>query len=71
MFSRSVPMFDFRLPAARPLHRGINVWKMLKDAIGKDLTRISMPATINEPLSGLQRTAEELQYRWVAVRSST
>ncbi|GAQ82863.1 hypothetical protein KFL_001270060 [Klebsormidium nitens] len=52
-----------RLPAARPLHRGINVWKMLKDAIGKDLTRISMPATINEPLSGLQRTAEELQYR--------
>jgi hypothetical protein len=36
---------------------------MLKDAIGKDLTRISMPATLNEPLSGLQRTAEELQYR--------
>lgn len=44
-----------RLPAAKPLGRGFSVWSVLKDMIGKDLTRITMPATINEPLTFLQR----------------
>lgn len=35
---------------------------MLKNAIGRDLTRITLPATINEPLSALQRGAEEFEY---------
>ena len=30
--------------------------------IGKDLSKISMPVTLNEPLSALQRLCEELEY---------
>lgn len=29
---------------------------------GKDLSKVSMPVTLNEPLSALQRLCEELQY---------
>ena len=29
---------------------------------GKDLSRVSMPVTMNEPLSALQRLCEEMQY---------
>lgn len=43
-----------RLPAPRPLGKGFSIWTVLKDAIGGDLTRITMPATINEPSSFLQ-----------------
>ncbi|GBG70996.1 hypothetical protein CBR_g8295 [Chara braunii] len=52
-----------RLPAPRPLNRGFSLWSILKNAIGKDLNRITLPATVNEPLSVLQRCAEELEYR--------
>ncbi|XP_024380359.1 uncharacterized protein [Physcomitrium patens] len=52
-----------RLPAPRPLSRGFTMWTILKNAVGRDLNNITMPATINEPLSVLQKCAEELQYR--------
>jgi hypothetical protein len=55
-----------RLPAPRPLGRGFSIWSMLKNAIGGDLTRITMPATINEPISFLQRLGEIMEYRWAA-----
>ncbi|KAI5477524.1 oxysterol-binding protein [Pseudohyphozyma bogoriensis] len=35
---------------------------MLRKNVGKDLSTISFPVTINEPLSALQRIAEELEY---------
>jgi hypothetical protein len=54
-----------RLPAPRPLSRGFTVWTVLKNAVGRDLNHITMPATINEPLSVLQKCAEELQYRYL------
>lgn len=44
-----------RLPAAKPLGKGFSIWSLLKNMIGKDLTRLTMPATINEPTSTLQR----------------
>ena len=30
-------------------------WKVLKKFIGQDLTKVSMPVFMNEPLSALQR----------------
>eukprot|EP00898_Chlorokybus_atmophyticus_P003818 jgi/Chlat1/4437/Chrsp29S04403 len=54
-----------RLPAPRPLNRGFKLWSILKNMIGKDLNAITLPATINEPLSILQRCAEEMEYRWL------
>ncbi|KAH7365710.1 hypothetical protein KP509_18G041900 [Ceratopteris richardii] len=59
-----------RLPAPRPLQRGFSLWSVLKNAIGKDLNHITMPATINEPLSVLQRCAEELQYSYLLEKAS-
>jgi hypothetical protein len=56
-------IFACRLPAPRPLSRGFSVWTVLKNAVGRDLSHITMPATINEPLSVLQKCAEELQFR--------
>jgi len=51
-----------RMPFPKPLGRGFSVWSILKNMIGKDLTRITMPATINEPLDFLQRLAESFEY---------
>lgn len=51
-----------RLPCPKPLRRGFSIWSILKNAIGRDLTKITLPATINEPLSALQRVAEEFEY---------
>lgn len=35
---------------------------ILYNNIGKDLSRVSMPAALNEPISLLQRLNEELEY---------
>jgi len=40
----------------------VNLLYILKKNIGKDLTKVSMPVSINQPLSALQRIAEELEY---------
>jgi len=39
-----------------------SVWGMLKDSVGKDLSKISIPVEFNEPISFLQRMAEDLEY---------
>ena len=39
-----------------------NIFKILKDAIGKDLNRFAMPVFLNEPLSMLQKLCENFQY---------
>lgn len=51
-----------RLPAPRPTPGGPSLWNLLYKNIGKDLSQISMPVTINEPLNMLQRLCEELEY---------
>lgn len=39
-----------------------NLWSLLRDSVGMDLTRIALPVAFNEPLSFLQRLAEDLEY---------
>lgn len=51
-----------KLPVAKPETPDISMWNLLYRNIGKDLTKISMPVTLNEPLSMLQRLCEELEY---------
>jgi hypothetical protein len=38
------------------------LWKFLKHFLGHDLTRVTMPVHINEPLSFTQRIVEDLEY---------
>ncbi|KAL7069391.1 putative oxysterol-binding protein [Cryptosporidium serpentis] len=38
---------------------------MMRQVFGKDLSRISMPICLNEPLSFIQRLAEDLEYHYL------
>ncbi|XP_073767531.1 oxysterol-binding protein-related protein 6 isoform X4 [Danio rerio] len=50
------------LPAPAPDTSNINLWNILKNNIGKDLSKVSMPVELNEPLNTLQHMCEELEY---------
>jgi len=45
------------LPALKQA-TNISVWKILKDMIGKDLSKFCVPVYFNEPISMLQKVAE-------------
>jgi hypothetical protein len=52
-----------KLPTPAPFGNEVpSLWGILRKNIGKDLSRISMPVTLNEPLGVLQRMCEELEY---------
>lgn len=40
----------------------VSLWSVLKSMVGKDMTRMTLPVTFNEPTSLLQRVAEDLEY---------
>lgn len=40
----------------------VSIWSILKNCIGKELSKITMPVVFNEPLTMLQRAAEGIQY---------
>ncbi|KAI0641225.1 Oxysterol-binding protein-domain-containing protein [Trametes meyenii] len=40
----------------------MSLWAVLKNSIGKDLTKISFPVFFNEPTSMLQRMAEDMEF---------
>ncbi|XP_063156838.1 oxysterol-binding protein-related protein 7 isoform X6 [Candoia aspera] len=50
------------LPASHSHANDISVWNILRNNIGKDLSKVSMPVQLNEPLNMLQRLCEELEY---------
>ncbi|EJD04020.1 uncharacterized protein FOMMEDRAFT_121479 [Fomitiporia mediterranea MF3/22] len=50
-----------RLPARPPTDEG-SLFTILKKNVGQDLSNISFPCSFNEPLTLLERTAEELEY---------
>ena len=47
-----------------------SVWKVLKDAVGKDLTKFCVPVYFNEPLSMVQKVAEIMDYEDVLVQAN-
>ncbi|XP_034284330.1 oxysterol-binding protein-related protein 6 isoform X7 [Pantherophis guttatus] len=50
------------LPTPSPDTSNINLWNILRNNIGKDLSKVSMPVELNEPLNTLQHLCEELEY---------
>lgn len=46
-------------------HSDYNIWSVLKNCIGKELSKITMPVVFNEPLSFLQRIAEYMEYSYL------
>lgn len=55
------PIVRTVMPVARTEVK-VNVWALLKDNIGKDLSRITMPIYLNDPMSMLQKAAEILEF---------
>ncbi|XP_038716753.1 oxysterol-binding protein-related protein 1C-like isoform X2 [Tripterygium wilfordii] len=51
-----------KLPDPVEKEKGVSLWSMIKDNIGKDLTRVCLPVYFNEPLSSLQKCFEDLEY---------
>ncbi|XP_061670098.1 oxysterol-binding protein-related protein 3-like [Syngnathoides biaculeatus] len=50
-----------RLPAPSP-PSSVSLWNILRNNIGKDLSKVAVPVQLNEPLNTLQRLCEELEY---------
>jgi hypothetical protein len=51
--------------------KSISVLGILRKNIGKDLSTISMPISLNEPLNLLQRLCEELEYSELLDKAAT
>ena len=49
------------LPSPTP-SADLNIFGVLRKNVGKDLSKVSMPVSFNEPLNMLQRLCEELEY---------
>eukprot|EP00064_Thunnus_orientalis_P001757 superscaffoldBa00000121_g1760 len=50
------------LSSPSPNNSTISLWNILRNNIGKDLSKVAMPVQLNEPLNTLQRLCEELEY---------
>jgi len=50
------------MPCERDPNIKMSYWDVLKQNIGRDLTKITMPVYFNEPLSILQKQVEVIEY---------
>ncbi|XP_020263738.1 oxysterol-binding protein-related protein 2A-like isoform X2 [Asparagus officinalis] len=57
------------LPQPIEKEKGVSLWSIIKDNVGKDLTRICLPVYFNEPLSSLQKCFEDLEYSYLLDRA--
>ncbi|TNY21033.1 exodeoxyribonuclease V [Rhodotorula diobovata] len=51
-----------KLPITNDDRPAMSLWSILKSNIGKDLTKISFPVSFNEPVSMLERMAEDMEF---------
>lgn len=58
-----------KLPDPIEKEKGVSLWSMIKDNVGKDLTRICLPVYFNEPISSLQKCFEDLEYSYLLDRA--
>lgn len=60
--AESAPQRRTHLPPPLQREKSISLWALIKEMVGKDLTRVCLPVYFNEPLSALEKTAEDLEY---------
>ncbi|CAK8568008.1 unnamed protein product [Lathyrus sativus] len=51
-----------KLPDPVEKETGVSLWSIIKDNIGKDLTKVCLPVYFNEPISSLQKCFEDMEY---------
>ncbi|XP_055935994.1 oxysterol-binding protein-related protein 1-like [Argiope bruennichi] len=59
------------LPVPQFSRNDFSVWSILKQCIGKELSKITMPVVFNEPLSFLQRLCENIEYFELLEKANT
>ncbi|KAJ6705744.1 hypothetical protein OIU79_010426 [Salix purpurea] len=57
------------LPDPAEKEKGVSLWSVIKDNVGKDLTRVCLPVYFNEPISSLQKCFEDLEYSYLLDRA--
>ena len=50
------------MPKPKQAEKQYSLWSIIKECIGRDLSRVCLPVYFNEPLSALQKSAEDLEY---------
>jgi len=50
------------LPAFKDPKLKISIWTIIKDSIGKDITKLSVPVYFNDPTNILQKCAASMEY---------
>lgn len=58
------------LPYPKEKEKSVSLWSMIKDNIGKDLTKVCLPVYFNEPISSLQRAFEDVEYSFLLDRAA-
>jgi|LauGreDrversion4_2_1035121.scaffolds.fasta_scaffold744534_2 hypothetical protein len=61
-FEPSDELVRFKLPFLKDGTLKVSLWEALKNCIGKDIWRISVPVYFNQPLSVLQNCAGVTEY---------
>ena len=59
-----------KLPEPAETQKSVSLWSIIKECIGKDLTRICLPVFFNEPLSALQKITEEFEHASLLERAA-
>jgi hypothetical protein len=50
------------LPWLKDPNVKISIWTIIKDNLGKDISKISVPVFFNDPTSLLQKCAQSMEY---------
>eukprot|EP00106_Octopus_bimaculoides_P020477 XP_014787919.1 PREDICTED: oxysterol-binding protein-related protein 2-like [Octopus bimaculoides] len=65
--------YKYRTSLPKPMfsRNDFSIWSILKQCIGKELSKMTMPVIFNEPLSLLQRMAEHMEYAYLLEKAGT
>ncbi|XP_029634778.1 oxysterol-binding protein-related protein 1 isoform X3 [Octopus sinensis] len=66
-------VYKYRTSLPKPMfsRNDFSIWSILKQCIGKELSKMTMPVIFNEPLSLLQRMAEHMEYAYLLEKAGT
>jgi hypothetical protein len=56
------PLERYELPWFKDPHIKVSIWAIIKDSIGKDISKLTVPVYFNDPTSLLQKCAQSLEY---------
>ncbi|CAI5532283.1 unnamed protein product [Closterium sp. Naga37s-1] len=59
-----------KLPDPEEEEKPLSLWSVLKECMGKDMFKVSLPVSFNEPLSSSQKYLEMLEYSWLLDRAA-